>query len=456
MKSLRAVIENFNLIGKGDVIGCAVSGGSDSMALLHFMRVLKGEIDFKLVCVNVEHGIRGEQSKVDTQFVREYCRSAGIEFLGHSADVPAYAAENKHTIEQAAREIRYGFFYGLIESGECGKIFVAHNKNDNAESVLLHLFRGSGVRGMTGMSVDSGRGIYRPCLYTDKAEILQYIFDNGIPYVEDATNADTAYSRNYLRREIIPIIEKRFKGATDSVLRLAEILGKEDAFLDGLAEKCVTAEKGGYKVILPCDEVLLKRAVMMCCRRLGAESDILSAHINAAAELALGKNGNQIDLSNGITVCKDYDGLIIGKKPQGAEGESVDGCLEIPLRLGAVTFGGYVIDIRQADMAEIPKFSERDKGANREKSALYADGDKLSGGIIRFRRQGDIFKRCGGRTKLLSDFFTDIKLSRKERSACPLICRGSAVLAVIPIDISDDVKIEDGTSTVYKITFYRR
>ena len=212
MFSALDTIKRYGLIAKGDVIGCAVSGGSDSMALLHFMLSLRRDMGFEVVCVNVDHGIRGKESEEDSGFVRRYCEGRGLELFFKKADAPRYAKESRLNLEQAAREIRYSFFYELISEGRCGKVFTAHNKNDNVETIMLNILRGSGTAGLCGMDVDNGKGIVRPLLFTPKGEIMRYVEENNIGYRTDSTNLDEGYSRNYLRNKVFPLLEQRFTG----------------------------------------------------------------------------------------------------------------------------------------------------------------------------------------------------------------------------------------------------
>jgi tRNA(Ile)-lysidine synthase len=445
MLSVKNTIDRLGLINKGGVYGCAVSGGGDSMALLDFLLSLREEYGFKLICVNLEHGIRGEESRADSAFVKDFCQRRGIEFKGQSADVPAYAKKNGMNLEQAARELRYRYFYSLINEGICDKIFTAHNKKDNAETVLLNIFRGSGSKGLCGIPLISEDGkIIRPMLYTDKAEINEYIAKHDIAYRTDSTNFDNSYSRNFIRNEILPLLEKKFSGLYDNITRLCGIMSEENEFIDKISEERIEYGEKSCCIRLPCDSVLIKHAAMLCCRHLGVYADITSANLNDIAALAVKQNGKLININGGINAYKEYDKILIEKAsridPFPKE--------ETPFETGEFVLGGYKI---------IAALCGREEFENRKgRRALYADYAKFGPGcVFRFRREGDVFKRYKGGTKSLSDYLTDIRAPKRLRNGLPLICRGSTVLAVFPYDISDDVKVDGETQNIIKLSYER-
>ena len=195
-------------VKNNQTIAVALSGGADSVALLHYMLSFSRLYPIKVIALNVEHGIRGEQSKNDTAFVSELCKKLNIELLKYEVDSPAYAKEHKLTIEQAARALRYDCFFDAIKTKKCHKIATAHHLSDNFETVLFNIFRGTGLKGLYGIS-DDRDNIIRPLLNVSRREIDEYIEKNAIPYVEDSSNKDNNFSRNYLRNEVIPkILEK--------------------------------------------------------------------------------------------------------------------------------------------------------------------------------------------------------------------------------------------------------
>ena len=189
-------IKNFNLIKKGDTIGVAVSGGKDSMALLHFLSALQLDLDFEVVAIHIDHSLRPSSAQ-DAFFVMNYCKKNHIRAYKFKVDVKALAEKSGNSIETEAREARYGVFESLIKKGIVDKIALAHHAEDQAETILLHLFRGSGLSGARGMDIKKKDIYIRPMLQTRKSDIVRYIDDYEIPFVEDETNSEDVYQRNF-------------------------------------------------------------------------------------------------------------------------------------------------------------------------------------------------------------------------------------------------------------------
>ena len=221
-----------NLIVNGDKIAVALSGGSDSMALLNYMLSLSKKFEITVIALNVEHGIRGESSIRDTEFVKDYCSKHNVELLTYSVDSLKKADQEKLSVEQAARILRYECFFDAINSKKCTKVATAHHLDDNTESVLFNLFRGTGVKGATGIERNFNDKIIRPFLTVKKEDIQDYVIKNNIPYVTDDTNFCCDYTRNALRLKVIPEIKKLFPKMQDGLLRFAEILRRRRFFRD--------------------------------------------------------------------------------------------------------------------------------------------------------------------------------------------------------------------------------
>jgi tRNA(Ile)-lysidine synthase len=422
------------LIERGDAVLAAVSGGSDSVALLHFLLSLREEGGFSVACAHVEHGIRGGESARDAAFVQKLCAEYGIELFLHRADAPAFAREKRLNLEQAAREIRYGFLNGLLAEGRFTKLATAHNRGDNTETILLHYLRGSGMRGLSGMKA-AEFPLIRPLLYTPKREILQYVEDNGLAFVTDGTNADTAYSRNFLRKEILPRLEAKFPAYEKNILNAAALLREEDDFLNALAEKHVSFESAdtGF-VSLPAGDVILRRAALLCLKKIGVCQNIESVHLKAVASLAEGRTGAGLTLPY-ARVVKEYGRLCFYREkavpppwlPFAGAGE---------YRLGEAVI--------RVETVSVPAYGD---------GALYASKAAVPENcVFRTRREGDSFKRFAGGKKLLSDFFTDEKVPLRRRDGVLLLADGGEILAVFGKDIADRVRVKDGDTEIYRFT----
>ena len=222
-----------SLLPAGCTVLCAVSGGADSVCLLDLVRRL-GNVT--VLCAHFDHGIRGAESARDAAFVEALCKEWGVPFFPGRGDVPAYAAANGLSIETAAREVRYAFLERTAKEHGADVIATAHNLNDNAETILFRMARGTGLRGLTGIPARRG-SIVRPLLQTPRREIEEYLPARGIPHVEDSPPAATDAARNRIRLDVLPRLESIHPGAVAGIARMSETLAEDEAFLASLAEE---------------------------------------------------------------------------------------------------------------------------------------------------------------------------------------------------------------------------
>ena len=418
---------------KNKTVAVAVSGGEDSMALLHFTLSVKEKYSFNVVCINVEHGIRGESSLKDSEFVRNYCEKNGVPCISYSVNSLKKAETEKLTVEQAARILRYECFNDAFKSGKCDVIFTAHHLKDNMESVLINLFRGTGIKGLAGVT-NYGDVILRPFIGVKKQEISEYVKLHNIPFVTDETNLRDDYTRNYIRHNVIPAVEKAFPEAESGVYRLSRIAAKEDAYLDRQAAKIVSANKTCAEIRLPADPVLIRRAAIICFKKLGIERDYERVHAEDVCALADKETGKSVNLPQNVVAIREYDVISLfknAKKPR-------DGVMSFGI--GEFTFGGKAY-------AVIKTPAPKDLA-----SGLFVDGDKIpADAVVRNRRSGDHIKKFGGGTKNLSDYYSDLKIPRKDRDDFPVIAVGSRVLAIFGVAVSLDVKVDKKTENVLQL-----
>ena len=417
-----------------DVVAVALSGGSDSMALLHFLSCAAEKHRFKVIALNVEHGIRGEDSEKDTEFVKDYCSKIGIPLLCYKVDSIKKAKESKLSIEQAARALRYECFYDAIESGKCSKVATAHHCGDNVESVLLNLFRGTGIKGLTGIKDNFENKIIRPLLGVKKEDVIKYVKENNIPFVTDQTNFDDNYTRNFLRLNVIPKIKEVFPEVDVSISRLIDTATAEDEYLDDVAQSALTQKDGKVEIAIPIHRAVFMRAAVKALKLLGVEKDWERVHLIDAYSLVEKENGSSVNLPKGVVACREYDRITFYLEQDNND-------IEIPFRVGTFDFNGKTLDVTPAELDKMDL-----------KSGLILDADKLpKGTVIRTKRDGDVFKKFGGGTKSLGDFLTDKKIPRSERDRLPLLAYENKVLAVFGVAISDDVKVDGKTANAVKL-----
>lgn len=437
-KVLSTILQN-NLIQKNDIVAVACSGGVDSMALLHKLNNLKSELGFELVAVTVDHSIR-QCSSNDAQFVENYCSQNGIKCYTFKIDVPRLAKQRQQSLESAGREARYGVFDTLLSKGIATKIALAHHAQDQAETILLHLFRGAGLSGVRGMDYKKDGHYIRPLLSTSKSEVLDYIKANDIPYVVDETNADSEYTRNYLRNEIFPLLLKKWPNITSKLINFSKSVIEDDDYINkNLNDDAVILDDRLAKIPLTYflyDDAIISRIIFKALHGIGINVDIERKHINAIKDLAKnGSNGKRINLPLGVTVHKEYDYLTLTCKkvilPE-FYAEFKCGTILVPEY-------GKIVAKRVYDFA--PK-----------DGVIYIDAKKLpKGAVWRFRKDGDIIEKFGGGTKKLKSYLIDKKIPQRERDTLPVLAYGNEVYAIAGVEISNKVRLDEGAQSAIKI-----
>ena len=262
------LIQKYHMLPSGGSVLCAVSGGADSMCLLHWLRSLQSDYDFNLYAAHFDHGLRDQESKRDAEFTREQCRLLEIPCIVGIGDVSQYAREKKLGIEEAARVLRYRFLEETADQLGCEKIATAHNLNDLAETVIMNLCRGSGSRGLAGIPPVRGRMI-RPLLHTDRDEILQYLSEHKIPHIEDSSNTDQRFTRNRIRSQILPMLKEENPAILSAFGRTAELLREDDDCLCREAEMFLQMYLNGNRLpakqLLKLEPAVAARAVRFLC-----------------------------------------------------------------------------------------------------------------------------------------------------------------------------------------------
>ena len=445
LDKVEKTIERFGLISKGEKVLVGVSGGADSVALLHTLLALSSRMGFYVCAAHLNHGIRGEEAESDALFVKDLCELYGVELYQELIDVPLLAREHRETLEQAGRVARYDFLSRAKKRFGADKIAVAHHMDDQAESILLHLTRGSGLLGLTGMQPQRG-DLIRPLLFLRRREIEAYLENEGIAFCTDATNLERSGTRNKLRLDAIPYIEKNINPSiVETLCSMGELLWRDESYLAAQSQAALTAAKSGTgylreelkKLPLP----ILTRAIRIALFNAGAKADIERVHVEKVIELLSARTGARVSLPY-VNAWTSYELVCFGA----SEGIA---WFELDLREDGVTttplgeFEAHVIDAGSEPL----DFSDRSIG--------YMDMDKLFGNalIIRLRRDGDRFFPVGapGRRKL-KQFFIDRKVSRDERLV-PLICNGGDVFFVPGHCVSDDVKVDGQTRRILKVVY---
>lgn len=440
MENILKTIEDYNLIKPGEIIGVATSGGSDSMALLNYLYDLSQQIEFEVVAIHIDHCIR-ENSSDDARFVLNFCKKRMIRAYKFKVDVPKLAETKKIGIEEAAREARLGVFDALIQKGVVDKIAIAHNSRDQAETILINLFRGTGISGASGMEIIRDGVYIRPMINTSKKAILDYVLLNDIPYVEDETNKDNSYSRNYVRNLILPLIEKKWPGAIEKI----DSFGKDcyddnnyinqQVFLDAIIFDEQIARIPNSYFLYP--NAIVSRIIFESLKKIGVTKDIQRVHIQMIKDLAVnGENGKKLTLPMSVTVHKEYDYVtIVNKKKKVIT-------LNQPFKTGSFEVENFgTITIKRVNNFEL------------NAGELLVDAKKIpKEAVWRFKENGDTFTKFGGGTKKLKSYLIDKKIPSRIRNVLPVLAVGNEILVIAGVEISEKVKVDKNAKTATKIS----
>ena len=394
LNNLLEFIRRYGLISPGDRVICAVSGGADSVALLFAMYLLRERLDITLEAAHFNHRLRGEESDADEAFVKELCSRYDIPLhLGSGRILPG-----KKGLEAAAREARYAFLRSLP-----GKIATAHTADDNAETVLLHLVRGTGLKGLGGISPMNGN-VIRPMLTVTRREVEAFLSEYALPHREDSTNATDLFLRNRIRRNVMPLLLQENPSLAENLSDMALGLREDEDYLSRMAGETLP----GVAALREMHPALRARALERFLKENGVPEPE-KRHIALLEQLVFSdKPSAQADLPGGITVARRYDTLGVLGEAQSLSERVLEGSLELPeLGLRVVC-------------------AEADTIVNTPDTFTVVPAGKI---VVRSRLPGDRIRLSGG-TKSLKKLFIDRKIPASERLRIPIIADEAGVLGV--------------------------
>jgi tRNA(Ile)-lysidine synthase len=451
------------LISQGDKVVVGVSGGPDSVCLLHILNDLRDKLGFFLHITHLDHQLRGKDSEADARYVAGLAKKLCLPVTIESRDVKTYRDKQKVSLEEAAREVRYDFFAEVAKAVGAPKVAVGHTQNDHIETILMHLIRGSGTRGLRGLQplsqLQGGNlTIIRPLMEVSREETEEYCQQNGLSPRTDSTNLLLSQLRNRIRHELLPLLQKYNPRIADALVRTARIAADDIAFLESEVAKAwkrvASVERGAIaldkKSFLKLPVAMHRHLLRMALQKLvGNIKDIEAQHIEriiAALEKPAGKT---IVLPEGIIFSLEYDRYLL------AAGLSVPSPLpplgdEFALNVpGETKLDGWMV------RAEVVRKSMPEQPAGNYVACFDAGkvGKKLA---VRARRQGDRFQPLGmGESKNLGDFMVDAKIPRAWRDSIPLVCSSGDIIWVVGWRIDERFKVTEKTKQVLRLEFER-
>ena len=479
---VRSFVQDHHLLTTGDGVVVGVSGGPDSLCLLHLLLRLRDEYALALHVAHLHHGARGADADADAAFVSALAHRWGLPVTVVRRDVPAIAAAHKLAFEEAARRVRYTFLAQVAQDVGATRVAVGHNADDQAETVLMHLLRGAGPAGLRGMRpaapltayrllgevaeapIPSALVLIRPLLSTPRAEVERYCAEEGLEPRFDRSNLDTTYFRNRLRHELLPLLETANPNIRRRLVRTAEVVAADydllSQILDQVWDEVVVSETAEAiffdRVAWESQHRSLQRAlVRRAAYRLRPHlRDVSFVHVENAVRVArAGKTGGQATLPGGLALTVGYDRLVVA----GVELDFLPvGPTLPPTVVLDVAFPGITPLLDTGWFLEAVRLEEWNRAeveANTDRWTAYLDGDRLGDRVLlRTRRQGDRFRPhgMGGHAPRLTDWMINAKLPRLLRDRLPLLVAGGEIVWVCGYRVAETVIVGPETRHVVR------
>lgn len=506
--TIMAFIEKNRMISPGDHVVAGISGGADSVCLFLVLKELRKKMDFSITAVHVNHCIRGEEADQDEEFVKCLCNRENVAYRAYRIQVECMAKEQKLSVEEAGRKARYEIFHSLASAGN-SKIAVAHHMDDQSETVLMNLFRGSAIKGICGMQPQNGK-IIRPLLCVRRRQIEEIVAAFGQEYRIDSTNQSNDYLRNKIRNIVVPyLVENMNEHAVENICHMSEMVSEAENYVAKQAkqayQKCVRKQykdsnmsettlheyKCGIKdqksdavyiidmlKFADLDTIIKKYVVRDVIAQLaGRLKDVYKVHIESVIALEKMQVGSRVDIAYGISAYREYSTirLYIRELQQEDRNEEKNKSLDIDLKCDNerellhkyslnrniyisqnTTFFAHEVIIRQNKLSEEQKMQLESKKIQSNDYTKSFDYDKIDSTLqIRTRQSGDyIVVDEKGSKKKLKDYFINEKVPREERDSVLLVADGSHIVWIVGFRMSSAYKLTRETKRAVTIAFY--
>lgn len=429
-------LKQFHFVEKKDRILLAVSGGADSMFLLHHILNLREEYELDLLVAHYNHGVR-KRGYDDEAFVRSFCQKYKIPIVVGYGDMNQYAEEHHLSSEEAGRILRYEFFHKVAQGR---KIFTAHNRKDQAETLLLRIFRGTGIEGLCGIPEQRG-DIYRPMLQLSREEILHFFEKKNFSYCVDETNDTLDYQRNRVRNELMPYLMKSFNpNLEETLVRLCQIAKDHCEILEEVIREIKGIEEKSLYLpeFINYSQAIQREGIRFLFKKIFPSEEILSYDkVKQVQKLMYSESGKTLDLGHHIVARKSYDRIFMEKKVLNTKEE---GQFLLTFGNNETPFGHFYV-------------SEIEHKVVNQRHCITIDKNKVKGNLfLRHRRQGDRFTPLGMKgTKKLKDFFVDQKIDRKLRDHIILLCDEENIIWIIGYRLSEKYRVRKDTKEIISV-----
>jgi tRNA(Ile)-lysidine synthase len=455
LEAVRRTIRAHDMLTPGDTVVVGVSGGPDSVALLHALNMLKPDLDLKIIVAHVDHALRAN-SVVEAAFVSALARDLGLECRLKRVDVDELSRMLGLSMEETGRRVRYEFFEEVRVEFSADSVATAHHSDDAVETLFLRLIRGSSLIGLRGIAAKRGN-ITRPLIDCDRARIMEFLKSHDFAFHIDESNLSSKTDRNFMRNRVLPAIAERFPNYRASLKRTMKLLNKENDFLGRLAENpfLEAAQRGDNEISLDLDKLLAldeQIAARVLLKALYAASDdrtrLEEKHI--AALLDLLKSGSTIfgmNLPAGLTAVRRYDSLVITRAKADSPPEGFQMNIAGPGTVAAPNSAGkLILDVRARDEVKIAAAS-----ADR----VYFDADVAPFPLVlRSRLPGDRFRPWGGAgSRKVKEILIDLKIPREDRDKVALLLSRGEIIWIAGVRRSDAAPVTEGTKRVLEIVY---
>ena len=427
-KKVLEAIKDYNMLDGSRKITVALSGGADSVCLLHVLNSLKSKLNIELSAAHLNHLIRGDEALRDEAFVKKFCASLGLALFCERIDVPSYALKKGISTELAAREVRYDFLNRVSD----GLIATAHNSGDNLETVLFNLTRGTALKGLAGIPAVRDN-IIRPLIYCSRQEIEEYCRINELSFVTDSTNLSDDYTRNKIRHNIIPLLRELNGSVETAVLRMGKTLSEDNDFIEFIANKEFKARQNSdgslaLKNFADLHISVALRVIKLYAQKMGAV-EVSNTHLKQVYHICL--NGGEAQLHK----CNFFseNGKLYKKENSSHEKT-------------------FLVEILPADLEE---FSNMQK-INNLLLKNYIDYDKIVGKlVVRTRQSGDTVKlKNKNGTKPLTKLYNEYHIEKELRGKLPVVADDNGVVFIYKIGVAERASADDNSKNILKVNVF--